>query len=262
MIKAQGGIFGWVSDSARPSPRASTPRARRPEQGDRHGRRQRRRRPKLWTPGDWNALFGFGTNILVNLLVLTGPAAVRAADADRHRLRPHPARARADDVPLDRLLRVARLPASQEDRARRRLRAALGHLGAAHVRRHLRDHAADRDRDRRPDQGLGGRPRLGVLPELHPDDRRLRRALHPPRHAACGAARHAGGRLDRLHLDAPGARDVHDAGDRRRLPRDHPRRLVRRRALSARHPGRACRHRLRHAGRLGLGGARARRSAA
>jgi AGZA family xanthine/uracil permease-like MFS transporter len=30
------------------------------------------RRPQLWTPGDWNALFGFGTNILVNLLVLTG----------------------------------------------------------------------------------------------------------------------------------------------------------------------------------------------
>ncbi len=26
----------------------------------------------LWTPGDWNAFFGFGTNILVNLLVLTG----------------------------------------------------------------------------------------------------------------------------------------------------------------------------------------------
>jgi AGZA family xanthine/uracil permease-like MFS transporter len=30
------------------------------------------RKPLLWTPGDWNALFGFGTNILVNLLVLTG----------------------------------------------------------------------------------------------------------------------------------------------------------------------------------------------
>ena len=29
-------------------------------------------KPVLWTPGDWNALFGFGTNILVNLLVLTG----------------------------------------------------------------------------------------------------------------------------------------------------------------------------------------------
>ena len=29
-------------------------------------------KPMLWQPGDWNALFGFGTNILVNLLVLTG----------------------------------------------------------------------------------------------------------------------------------------------------------------------------------------------
>lgn len=29
-------------------------------------------KPILWVPGDWNAFFGFGTNILVNLLVLTG----------------------------------------------------------------------------------------------------------------------------------------------------------------------------------------------
>ena len=28
--------------------------------------------PRFWVPGDWNAFFGFGTNILVNLLVLTG----------------------------------------------------------------------------------------------------------------------------------------------------------------------------------------------
>jgi adenine/guanine/hypoxanthine permease len=28
--------------------------------------------PKFWTSGDWNAFFGFGTNILVNMLVLTG----------------------------------------------------------------------------------------------------------------------------------------------------------------------------------------------
>ena len=27
--------------------------------------------PALWTPGDWNAFFGFGTNILVNMLTLT-----------------------------------------------------------------------------------------------------------------------------------------------------------------------------------------------
>jgi adenine/guanine/hypoxanthine permease len=31
-----------------------------------------RTKPDLWTPGDWNAFFGFGTNILVNMLVLTG----------------------------------------------------------------------------------------------------------------------------------------------------------------------------------------------
>jgi AGZA family xanthine/uracil permease-like MFS transporter len=29
-------------------------------------------KPKIWVPGDWNAFFGFGTNILVNMLVLTG----------------------------------------------------------------------------------------------------------------------------------------------------------------------------------------------
>ena len=29
-------------------------------------------KPAWWTPGDWNAFFGFGTNILVNVLVLTG----------------------------------------------------------------------------------------------------------------------------------------------------------------------------------------------
>src|SRR5271167_5058594 len=29
-------------------------------------------RPHLWMAGDWNAFFGFGTNILVNMLVLTG----------------------------------------------------------------------------------------------------------------------------------------------------------------------------------------------
>src|ERR1043166_1921873 len=29
------------------------------------------KRPALWTAGDWNAFFGFGTNVLVNMLVLT-----------------------------------------------------------------------------------------------------------------------------------------------------------------------------------------------
>lgn len=30
------------------------------------------KKSELWVPGDWNAFFGFGTNILVNMLVLTG----------------------------------------------------------------------------------------------------------------------------------------------------------------------------------------------
>src|SRR5277367_4564455 len=30
------------------------------------------RMERFWVPGDWNAFFGFGTNILVNILVLTG----------------------------------------------------------------------------------------------------------------------------------------------------------------------------------------------
>ena len=29
-------------------------------------------KPKIWVPGDWNAFLGFGTNILVNLLTLSG----------------------------------------------------------------------------------------------------------------------------------------------------------------------------------------------
>jgi len=29
-------------------------------------------KPHWWVPGDFNAFFGFGTNILVNMLVLTG----------------------------------------------------------------------------------------------------------------------------------------------------------------------------------------------
>ena len=83
---------------------------------------------------------------------------------------------------------------------------------------------------KRSDQGLGSGPGLGVLPELHPDDRRLHRALHPQDHAARGAARHAGRRLDHLHLHAPGAGNVHDAGDRPGLLCHHPGELVRRRA--------------------------------
>ena len=68
MIKAQGGIFGWVSDSKRILSAFAAERG-----SDKHDDQRRRptAKPKLWVPGDWNAFFGFGTNILVNLMVLT-----------------------------------------------------------------------------------------------------------------------------------------------------------------------------------------------
>ena len=95
-------------------------------------------------PGDWNAFFGFGTNILVNLLTLT--ALLRFVlkmpdDLVFGRILP------ATGLMLclsTMLLRVAGLPARAEDRTHRRLRAAFRHQRAAHVHRHVRDHAADR----------------------------------------------------------------------------------------------------------------------
>ena len=29
-------------------------------------------RPRLWVPGDWNGFFGLFTNVLLNVIVLTG----------------------------------------------------------------------------------------------------------------------------------------------------------------------------------------------
>ena len=72
MIKAQGGIFGWVSDSRRILSALETARSERmTTPASSTTSLTIRSSPKLWAPGDWNAFFGFGTNILVNLLVLT-----------------------------------------------------------------------------------------------------------------------------------------------------------------------------------------------
>ena len=75
MIKAQGGIFGWVGQRQRPDRRACKA-VRRITPATigavRMSMTTAEFKPKLWVPGDWNAFFGFGTNILVNMLVLTG----------------------------------------------------------------------------------------------------------------------------------------------------------------------------------------------
>ncbi len=100
-------------------------------------------KPKLWTPGDWNAFFGFGTNILVNLLVLTGLLRFVLKMPDDlvfGRILPATGLMLLPEHPL---LRLAGLQAGEGDRARRRLCAAVGHQRAAHVRGRVRDHAAD-----------------------------------------------------------------------------------------------------------------------
>ena len=73
MIKAQGGIFGWVSGSKQMlAAFAAVHKGPTIRTGERVMRTATGFKPTLWTPGDWNAFFGFGTNILVNMLVLTG----------------------------------------------------------------------------------------------------------------------------------------------------------------------------------------------
>ena len=82
MIKAQGGIFGSVARIAPARRRAhgACREERHASEGNRCRQQERAMttatatadfRPRLWTPGDWNAFFGFGTNILVNMLTLT-----------------------------------------------------------------------------------------------------------------------------------------------------------------------------------------------
>ena len=86
MIKAQGGIFGWVADSAAVIPALhATDHARPPERTrmstdvtdpPTDAPVEPPERPTMsipwWTRGDTNAFFGLGFNILVNVLTLTG----------------------------------------------------------------------------------------------------------------------------------------------------------------------------------------------
>lgn len=103
MIKAQGGIFGWVSDSAAfaraldGARGGMTRRDRTMERRLNSGFRGLERLLRIWHQHPRQPS---GPD---------GAAAVRAADAERDHLRTHPARAGADDVPVDVLLRLARL---------------------------------------------------------------------------------------------------------------------------------------------------------
>ena len=210
------------------------------------------RTERFWVPGDWNAFFGFGTNILVNVLVLTGLL--------RFVLK------MPDSLVFGRILPATGLMLflstvyyaylayrlAQKTGRTDVCALAVGHQRAAHVRRHLRGHAADPAQDQRSRPGLGGGPHLGVRAELRADGRRLHRAGDPQDHAAGGAARLARRHFHHLHFDAAGPLGVRDAAHRPRLLRHHPGQLVRRRALFPGRAGRPGRHRGGHDHRLGI----------
>jgi hypothetical protein len=165
-------------------------------------------KPVLWTPGDWNALFGFGTNILVNMLVLTGLL--------RFVLK------MPDSIVFGRIL-----PALG-------LMMCLSTFYYAYLAYKLTQKTGRSDVCALP-SGVSV-PHMFIvtfvimLPiTLKTGDRRFHRAVHSKDYAARGAARHAGRRFRHLHLDAAGAGNVHDAADRAGVLRHHSRELVRRR---------------------------------
>ncbi len=79
-------------------------------------------RSALWVPGDWNGFFGLFTNVLLNVIVLTGLCLGVVQMPAASRLRPHPAGARHRAAARQPLLRLSRLAAGQAREPRRRRR--------------------------------------------------------------------------------------------------------------------------------------------
>jgi hypothetical protein len=185
------------------------------------------KRPALWTPGDWNAFFGFGTNILVNMLVLTGLLRFVLKMPDSlvfGRILP----ALGLMMCLSTMYRAflayrLALKTGRSDVCALPSGVSVPHMFIVTFVIMLPITLKTND----PIKGLGGRPGMGVLPKLYPDDRWLRRPLYPQDHAARSASGNTRRRLRHVHLDAPGARNVHDADHRAHLLRDHHGELVR-----------------------------------
>ena len=162
------------------------------------------KRPKLWTPGDWNAFFGFGTNILVNLLVLTGLL----------RFVLH----MPDEIVFGRILPACGLmlftstlyyawlayklakETGRDDVTALPSGTSVPHMFVVVFVIMLPIALKTGD----PVKGSGGRPHLGVHSELRAHGRRLHRTLYPQDHAPRRLARHARGRVHRVRLPAAG----------------------------------------------------------
>ena len=173
-------------------------------------------------PGDWNGLFGLGTNVLLNVIVLDRPClGVVGLPADTVYGRILPALGIA--LPLGNIW-YAYLARRLARRERRDDVTALPygpsvpHTFIVVFVVMLPVCLATGD----PIAGLAGRTGLGLHHRRHRPARRLLRAVDPQVHAARGDARHAGRHLDHVHLDAPGLPDVTVAVDRLHRVRVHP----------------------------------------
>ena len=194
---------------------------------------------RFWVAGDWNGFFGLFTNVLLNVIVLTGLClGVVQLPADTVFGRILPALGIA--LPLGNLFYAyLAWQLAQEGGPQRRDGDAVRPERAAHVHRRVPDHAAGVPEDEGPDRRVARRARLVLHHRRHRADRRVRRAGDPRDDAARGDARHARGHLDRVHLDAPGVPDVGGAVDRPRLLRDRADRLDREHPAARRHARRA-----------------------
>ena len=131
----------------------------------------------LWTSGDTNAFFGLGFNVMVNVLVLTGLCLgvvhIPGSDVFGVILPAMGIQLLIGNVYYTYLARrLARREGRDTVTA-----MPYGPSRAAHVHRHVRDHAAHLPRHQERVQRVGGRPGLVLHHRLHRADRRVHRPV-------------------------------------------------------------------------------------
>ena len=142
-------------------------------------------------------------------------AALRAEDAGQHRVRAHPAGARADDVPVARSTTRGSPTGWRKSTGRTDVCALPSGISVPHmfiVTFVIMLPIALKTGD--PIKGWEAGLIWVFIQSFVLMIGGFVAPVHPQDHAARGAARHARRRVDHVHLDASGAGDVHDAGDR------------------------------------------------
>ena len=216
-----------------------------------HGQADHRLALPYWVRGDTNAFFGFGVNVLVNVLTLTSLCLVRRSTC-------RPATSSATILPALGIALVlgniyytflARRLARRENRTdvtAMPYGPSVPHMFIVIFVIMLPIYLRTQDAD----AGVEGRPRVGVHHRRDRADRRVRRPVHPQVRPAGRAARHAGRHLDHVHLDAPGRPHVDDGLGRAAGVRAAADRPAHRRQAARQLPDRPGRAAARHRDRL------------